>query len=254
VLPRGKLDAMAFEDRFSGVAADYAAHRPEWPPDLADLLAARAPARAFAWEVGCGSGQLSVLLGDRFARVLASDASARQVASARLHPGVEYRVGRAEDPSGLPDHSADLCVAAQAAHWLDLDPYYAEVRRVGRPGALIALLAYGNPLVDADVAAPLEALIAAVRPHWPANRAAVDRLYADLPFPFPEEPLPPLALTVRWTAERYVGYATTWSATQAFVRARGAEALVPLYQALRRAWGAGFRTVRWPIGGRVGRV
>ena len=245
---------MTFEDHFSGVAGAYAANRPEWPPELADELAARSPGRSLAWEAGCGSGQLSTLLGDRFERVLASDASSEQLALARLHPRVEYRVARAEDPSGLLPASVDLCVAAQAAHWFRLDAYYAEVRRVGRPGGVVALITYGNPVVDDEVAAPLAALVAAVMEHWPSNRAAVDRLYADLPFPFPEESLPSLAVTARWRVERYLGYAGTWSSTQAFVRARGAEPLAPLHAALRRAWGPGPRTVRWPIGGRLGRI
>jgi SAM-dependent methyltransferase len=245
---------VTFKDLFSGVAAAYAANRPEWPPALADALAERAPARTLAWEVGCGSGQLSVLLGDRFERVLASDASAEQVALARLHPRVEYRVARAEEPSGLADGSVDLCVAAQAAHWLDLDPYYAEVRRVARPGALIAMLSYGNPRVDDEVAPALQELLGTVRPYWPSNRAAVDELYADLPFPFAEEPLPPLELTARWPADRYLGYAGTWSSAQALVRARGPESIAPYFEALARAWGPKLRTVRWPIGGRVGRV
>jgi SAM-dependent methyltransferase len=245
---------MTFKDHFSGVAAEYAANRPEWPPELADALAERAPGRTLAWEAGCGSGQLSVLLGDRFERVLASDASGEQLAMARLHPRVEYRLARAEDGSGLAAGSVDLCVAAQAVHWFDLDPYYAEVRRVARPGALIALLTYGMAAMEAQVAPARDALLAAVMPYWPANRAAVDELYRDLPLPFVEEPLPPIVMTARWSAERYLGYAGTWSSTQAFVRARGADALTPYVEALRRAWGPGLRTLSWPIGGRVGRV
>jgi hypothetical protein len=79
-------------------------------------------------------------------------------------------------------------------------------------------------------------------------------MYGDLPFPFPEVPFPTLEMTARWPAERYLGYARTWSSTQALVRARGEDALVRLEEALRSAWGNGLRTVRWPIGGRFGRL
>jgi SAM-dependent methyltransferase len=245
---------VSFKDHFSGVAAEYAAHRPEYPVELADALAARAPARGLAWEAGCGSGQLSTLLGDRFERVLASDASAEQVAMARLHPRVEYRVARAEDASGLPSGSVDLCVSAQAAHWFDLDAYYAEVRRVARPRCLVAMITYGTPTVDADVASALEALIAAVRPYWPPDRSSVDQMYGDLPFPFVEEPFPALDMTARWPADRLIGYARTWSSTLGLVKAKGAEALTPLEDALREAWGSRLRIVHWPLGARVGRV
>jgi hypothetical protein len=38
------------------------------------------------------------------------------------------------------------------------------------------------------------------------------------------------------------------------VEARGADALARFHAELRRAWGSTLRTVRWPIGARVGRV
>src|SRR2546425_2341275 len=103
--------------------------------------------RELAWDAGCGSGQLSVLLAERFARVIATDASPEQIAQATPHRKVAYAVAPAE-ASGLPPRAADLAVAAQAAHWFDLAAYYAEVRRGGRPGAGVGLVGYG--LVDLD--------------------------------------------------------------------------------------------------------
>src|ERR1700752_4454868 len=55
-----------FKDHFSHIATDYATHRPTYPTALVALLARLAPARRLAWDAGCGSGQLSVLLADRF--------------------------------------------------------------------------------------------------------------------------------------------------------------------------------------------
>src|SRR5207247_362245 len=83
--------------------------------------------KRLAWDSGCGSGQLSVLLAGSFARVVATDASPEQIARAAVHPKVEYRCTRAE-ASGLPERVADLATAAQAVHWFDLPAYYAEVR------------------------------------------------------------------------------------------------------------------------------
>lgn len=123
----------SFKDHFSSAAAGYAAHRPTYPAELASFLASIAPRHDVVWDAGCGSGQLSTLLVDRFTRVVATDASAAQIANATPHPRVEYRCASAE-ASGLPDGIADLAVVAQAVHWFDLDRYYAEVRRVTRPG------------------------------------------------------------------------------------------------------------------------
>ena len=75
---------------------------------------------------------------------VATDASEEQIRHAQAHPRVEYRVAIAH-ASGLPPHSADLVTVAQALHWFDLPPFYAEVRRVLRPGGIVAAWCYGNP-------------------------------------------------------------------------------------------------------------
>ncbi len=137
--PAGEGD---FKDHFSEVAAAYAAHRPTYPAALVDLLARVAPARRLAWDAGCGSGQLSALLAGPFARVWATDASTEQLARATPHHKVTYSCAPAQ-ASGLADGVVDLATAAQAAHWFDLPAYYAEVRRVARPGGIVALISYG---------------------------------------------------------------------------------------------------------------
>jgi SAM-dependent methyltransferase len=125
-----------FKDHFSARAAAYAAYRPRYPTPLVGFLAGVAPSTDVAWDCGCGSGQLSVDLTRRFTRVVATDASAQQLAQAVPHPRVEYRHAAAEG-SGLLDGSIDVAVAAQAAHWFDLAAYYGEGRRVVEPGGII---------------------------------------------------------------------------------------------------------------------
>src|SRR5690349_17590978 len=117
-----------FKDHFSERAAGYASYRPHYPREVATWLASVAPARNLAWDVACGSGQLSTLLGDLFRLVIATDASAAQIEQAARHPNVEYRVEPGERAS-LSDRTADLITVAQAAHWIDLKAFYAEVRR-----------------------------------------------------------------------------------------------------------------------------
>jgi 2-polyprenyl-3-methyl-5-hydroxy-6-metoxy-1,4-benzoquinol methylase len=75
-----------FKDHFSTRSADYAAYRPTYPRALVDALADLSPATGAALDVGCGTGQLSVLLAERFARVIAADASAQQVGQRTPHP------------------------------------------------------------------------------------------------------------------------------------------------------------------------
>jgi SAM-dependent methyltransferase len=212
--------------------------------------------REVAWDAGCGSGQLSTLLPARFAHVIATDPSADQIAQAPAHPGVEYRQTSAE-ASGLEAGSVDLAVAAQAAHWFDLPRYYAEVRRVVRPGGLVALLAYGVVHVDRDLTVIVERFYwQTLAGHWPSERKIVEEGYRALPFPFPELHAPAFAMTATWTLAQLLGYVRTWSAVQAIERERGSDAYAGFARALGAAWGDPDmrRAVRWDLALRLGRV
>ncbi len=104
-----------FSDHFAKVAANYAGFRPTYPPALFAWLTQAAAGHELAWDCGCGSGQASIALADYFQRVVATDASAEQIARAAAHPKIEFRVAGA-DASGLANHSADLITVAQALH------------------------------------------------------------------------------------------------------------------------------------------
>ena len=91
-----------FADHFSAIASDYAAARPTYPPALFDWLASLVPRTGAAWDCAAGSGQATLELARRFDRVLATDASAAQLAQAPAHPRVTYRAAPAE-VSGLAE-------------------------------------------------------------------------------------------------------------------------------------------------------
>jgi SAM-dependent methyltransferase len=245
-----------FKDHFSAGAAAYAAHRPTYPAALCDFLAEIAPRSYLAWDAGCGSGQLSVLLAGRFARVIATDASAQQIAHASRHPNVGYVVARAE-ASVLADHTVDVAVAAQAAHWFDLPAYYAEVRRIGRRGAVVALVTYGLVRVDPIVDSVIDRFYSqVVGPYWPPERRHVEDGYRSLPFPFQEIGVPGLEMQSSWTRPDLVGYVETWSAVWALERAVGPAPFEAFRRELAHAWGAdaAVRPVRWTLSFRVGRL
>jgi SAM-dependent methyltransferase len=242
-------------DHFSRVADGYAAYRPVYPAALVDSLAELVPARDLAWDAGCGSGQLSVGLAQRFARVIATDVSAEQLARASQQPQVEYRRARAE-ASGIPSGTVDLAVAAQAAHWFDLPAYYDEVRRVSRSGGILALVSYGLIRIAPEVDPVIDAFYEMLGPYWPPERRHVENGYRSLPFPFAEQPMPPLDMRAAWTLPDVLGYVETWSALRG---AEGDTGLVPFEdfrRELKRAWGAAGarRPVRWALSLRVGRV
>ena len=245
-----------FKDHFSQSAAGYAAYRPTYPFELVSFLADTAPRHEFAWDCGCGSGQLSTLLAEKFAQVHATDASAKQIENAVHHPRVRYTCAPAE-ASGLDDQVADLIVAAQAAHWFDLPAFYREVDRVGRPGSVIALVSYGIVKVDEQ----LDPIIGrfywdVLGPYWPAERKHVEDGYRSLDFPFAEIQAPDMAMSASWTFSDFVGYVNTWSAVAATERAMGPEPRERFTRDLGESWGPAkqSRTIRWPLSLRVGIV
>lgn len=245
----------SFRDHFAAPAGDYAAFRPGYPPALAARLAALAPGYSLAWDVGTGSGQAAVLLADHFLRVVATDASARQLAHAEPRPNVEYRLGPAEH-SGLADGTVDLVTVAQALHWFDVPAFYQEADRVLRPGGVLAAWTYGLPEVDAAVDAALRWFHAErVGRHWPYERRHVDDGYSALGFPYPAEPVAGWATERTLTRDQLCGYVGTWSAVAQARAEEGADPLPELVERLRPAWPetVSRRLVRWPLVVRVGR-
>lgn len=244
-----------FKDHFSERASGYAAHRPHYSKELAEWLAGIAPSNSLAWDAGCGSGQLSTLLGDQFEKVIATDASSAQIQQAEAHPHVEYRVEPAEQ-SSLVERSADLITVAQAVHWMKLDAFYMEARRVARPGAALALVAYHIAVIEPQVDAVIDRFYSGdLDGYWPPERKHIETEYRDLPFPFEKIPGPPrMFLRVDWDVEQMLGYIRTWSAVRALEKARGPDLTETFAKRLRDAWGSDIREVRWPLVILAGRI
>jgi len=248
---------MAFSDHFSGVASEYAEFRPLYPEPLFDWLAGLAPGREVAWDCATGSGQAAVALASRFERVIATDASAGQVGVASPHARVEYRVAPAE-ASGLPPASVDLVTVAQALHWFDRPAFYAEARRVIRPGGVVAAWTYGHPSIDEPRADLLlqRFYSGTVGPYWPRERALVDAAYRTIDFPFAEVAPPLFEMETSWPLTALVGYVATWSSVTRFRAVKGNDPVAPFAESLASAWGDPRRPRRitWPLALRVGRV
>jgi len=247
---------MSFKDHFSSRSADYAAYRPTYPVALVDYLAGLCETSATALDVGCGTGQLSVLLAERFASVVATDASAKQIENAVPHERVTYRVAPAEK-SGLPEHAVDLVTVAQAAHWFDLPAFYAEVRRVAKPGGVLALITYGVVRTDPEIVSVVRHFYRdVIGPYWPPERRHVEEGYRGFDFPFTELTPPEMAITVEWRAADLIGYADTWSAVREAEKVLGRAPIDAFAQDLTAAWGdpERRRTIRFPLSFRIGRV
>jgi SAM-dependent methyltransferase len=222
---------------------------------LVDELTKVSPATNLALDVGCGTGQLSILLAERFDKVVATDASAAQIEKAAPHKNVVYRTALAEN-SGVENSSVDLITVAQAAHWLDLEKFYTEVRRIAKRNGIIALITYGVLHVEGEA---IDAVIQefywkTIGPYWPPERRHVEDGYKNLPFPFRETKLPDLAIEVNWRLQDLIGYINTWSAVNAAQKALGTNPVEAFEATLRKQWtdAEQRRHVTWPLSIRVG--
>jgi len=237
---------------FMQAGEDYARHRPTYPHELVQALAEVCGGSGHAVDVGCGTGQLSTSLAAVFAKVTAIDPSESQIANAKAHPRIQYRVGTAEHIEA-PDCGADLVVAAQAAHWFDLDRFYAEACRILRPGGALALVTYGVPSLDGPAAERFDRFYwRDIHQYWPEERRHVESGYKTLPFPFDETTLPELSIIRDWTFDELSAYIGTWSAVQV-ARAAGASELVSSALAeIAAGWGEDNKhRIIWPIRARV---
>ena len=245
---------VTFKDHFSRQAADYAKFRPRYPREMFEYLGDIAPSRMLAWDCATGNGQAAVELAEVFRRVIATDASEKQISNAQPHKRVEYRVAPAEN-SGLQSETVNLVMVAQALHWFDLPRFYEEVRRVLKDGGVLAASAYKffhiTPKIDRLVNHRYYDEVVGL--FWPPERALIEK-FEKLPFPFSEIETPSFQMIAQWNSEHLVGYLRSWSATQRFIAANNRDPLDEITDELRDAWGNPNqpRKVVWPLTLRVG--
>ena len=132
--------------RFTERVADYAAHRPSYPPEVIGVARAR----------GCPAARRR--RGRRGIRHRDPDRAAARPRQHRARrraqrgdgggsDGAAGRRTRASTPSpaaprppASPDASCDVVTAAQAFHWFDVDPTRREFQRILRPGGAVVLV------------------------------------------------------------------------------------------------------------------
>ena len=244
----------SFKDLFSTQSADYSRFRPKYPAALYPYLASLTDGHDLAWDCGTGNGQAAVALAHHFERVIATDPSSKQIASAEPHPRVQYQMGSAEKAT-LADRSVDIITVAQAFHWFRQEEFFAEAGRVLKPKGVLAFWSYElcrvTPQVDAAV---LKLYSDVLGTYWEPERKLVEEGYKNVRMPF-EEIAPPLfEMKAEWGLDLLVGYLGTWSALQTYIRKNGSNPLEAIFPELRSAWGgAPVRSVGWELALRVGR-
>ena len=138
------------ENFFSPIAKEYARFRSRYPEELFKWLASVAPSNQLAWDCATGTGQSASSLVNYFERVVATDISDELLAQAALHERITYRKADALN-SGIESASIDLITVANAMHWFHGPDFEREVRRVLKPGGVIAAWSFAFASITPEV-------------------------------------------------------------------------------------------------------
>jgi SAM-dependent methyltransferase len=133
------------KNRFSSRVDAYVAARPRYPREVIDYLKS-AIGLTSQWQIvdlGSGTGISCELFLENGNPVTAVEPNAamRSAAEKSLRGFASFTsVNGAAEATTLPDHCADLVVAAQAFHWFDIPATRKEVVRILRPNGWTLLM------------------------------------------------------------------------------------------------------------------
>ncbi|HEX4163581.1 MAG TPA: class I SAM-dependent methyltransferase [Acidimicrobiales bacterium] len=163
------------ETVFEGTAAYYRRGRKPYAPDLAGALATHLglEGRGRLLDVGCGPGNVALLLAPLFERVIGLDPdpgmlgeAARAAAEEGFHHTSFVRMRAEELPASLG--SFRVITFGQSFHWMDRPRVAASVRDMLEPGGAVVQvdLWHASPPDEQPIGGP----------HPPVPEAAIDAL------------------------------------------------------------------------------
>lgn len=236
------------KDYFSHHAQVYAAFRPTYPTALYEFIFNHVQEKNKAWDCATGNGQVATYLAGHFKEVCATDISQQQLDNAVPAENIVYTVSAAEKTS-FENQAFDLITVGQALHWFNRDEFFREVKRVGKPGGVLAVWGYERCSVDPEIDALFSDFYSnIVGPYWDPARKLVEDEYRTLKFPFEEIATPKFEIKLEWTLEHYVGYLSSWSATQKYIQANNRDPIPQLLEKLQHFWKPGLtRSVTFPV-------
>lgn len=231
----------------------YARYRPGYPQELFDFIEGLLEEKKKAWDCGTGKGQVASHLSEFMQQVEGTDISRQQLKNAIQRPNIIYSVQPAEK-TGFKEKNFDLVTVAQAVHWFEMEKFFREVKRVTKPGGIIAVMGYGlfrssletNRIIDhfyRDI----------IGPYWEEERKYLEEKYSTISFPFEEIRVPDFQLNEKWSYERLMGYLRTWSAVKKYKKEKGKDPVALIEKDLNCSFGRSNKVV-FPIFLRVGRI
>ncbi|MFN3382461.1 MAG: class I SAM-dependent methyltransferase [Runella zeae] len=243
------------KDLFSGHAHEYALYRPTYPTTLYEWVFGHVKQFDCAWDCGTGNGQVASVLAQLFKQVEATDLSQAQISQAVALPNVHYQTSPAEHTPFL-DATFDLITVGQALHWFDFGAFHAEVKRVAKKDAIIAVWGYEllhiSPEIDAIIGDFYRNVVGAF---WDAERRHTENKYTDIPFPYRNVDKKVFPQQYDWTLTQLCLYLNTWSSVRKFEKTNGFNPIPALEEKLFLLWGTSpTLPVTFPVFAQLGTV
>lgn len=224
------------KDYFSGHSKIYAAFRPAYPEALYQFVLSHVSNFDKAWDCATGNGQVAQVLCRHFSHVEATDISQSQLDNAFIANNIHYAACPAEQ-TPFADAAFDLITVAQALHWFDHEKFFTEVSRVAKRGTVLAVWGYSVLTVNKEIDKLFYHYYNnIVGPYWDDARKHIEEEYAAIHFPFENCITKKFSMSVVWTAEHFIGYLRSWSATQKFIQENGYDPLEKIAQQLHAFW------------------
>ncbi len=162
------------------------------------------------------------------------------------------------EKTDFQDNTFDLITVAQALHWFDLNAFFREVKRVAKPGAILAVWGYGLVRFNPDIDGLLDQFYREkVGCYWDFDRHHVEEGYCTIEMPFePIQLADMFEMTVSWSMQDFLGYLNSWSAVQNYRDQNGGTNPVDeLADQLKTVWRNNLLlTGRFPLFVRLGKI
>ena len=244
------------KDLFSNQSDLYARYRPGYPKELFDYIVSFVKERNIAWDCATGNGQAAVMLAGHFKKVIATDISAAQIEKAVRKENIEYLECAAES-TPFAANTFELVSVAQAYHWIKWTEFKKEATRVCKPNAVIAIWAYYDRITDDnkidDVVHDFYENV--TKPYWDYERRYVEEKYNTVEFDYELLPVKDFETVLHWQREDLLGYVSSWSAVQKFIKQNGHSPVPMLEVEINKLWPAGeVKKVVFPIYLKLGRI
>ena len=157
----------------------------------------------------------------------------------------------------LKIHSVDIITVANALHWLDLNTFYSEAKRVLKRYGLIACWSYKlfriNPEIDEEIDRLYNDVLGSF---WEPEERFVNSCYRSLSFPFRELRKNNFEFKATWDFEIMVGFLRSWYAVESYKKRIGRDPIDENKDLLYAKWGKPkeLKEVHFPLSIRAGHL